>query len=147
MRPGLTVFEPHGSWAPIWATLSLGRELNFADYSVCNLPLIIGADQSPPVKPRVLKVRCRALSSEESRASVILLANPDQTRNVLLDIEGVSATARLGMLATPAQCGRAEPPNLLLQSVGKPWSLCTGKHIKRYASQNRGLGLMTHKVA
>jgi len=69
-HPGLTKFQPHGSWAPIWASRG---EINASPASriakVCNLPLVVGADQSPPGKARVLKARCRALSSEESRAS------------------------------------------------------------------------------
>jgi len=71
-------FQPRGSRALIRASLSTSRKLSSADCWVSNQPLIVGADQSPPGKPGFPVVRCRALSSEEFRASVILLANPDR---------------------------------------------------------------------
>jgi len=64
-------------------------------------------------------VRCRALSSEEFRASVILLAIPDR-RDTCCSLRGSQRRDQTRYAGNPCMYGRAEPPNLLLQIVGNP---------------------------
>jgi hypothetical protein len=63
------------------------REPSLADCQVCNLPLVVGADQSPPGKARVSKPGAGLFHPENSERPDILLANPGYEKH-LPDIEG-----------------------------------------------------------
>jgi len=75
-------------------------------------------------------VRCRALSSEESWAPVILLANPDRRDACRSIFRGSQRRGRTGYASNPCICGHAEPPNLLLQIVGTPEDYTQQVHIR-----------------
>jgi len=113
-------FQPRGSRALTWASLSTSRKLSSADCWVSNLPLIVGADQSPPGQ---------GPGSQWSGAGPFHPKNPGRLtffsriltgEKYAAHTRGSQRRGRTRYAGDPCTCGRAEPPNLLLQFVGIP---------------------------
>jgi len=133
-HPGLTKSKPRGSWAPYGPLWEGSREPSLADcQGMQSTPGHQGQPGPPGPKPRISSQVPGLFCPETPERPVILLANPGDEK--LAQFRGGKATASLGKLATPAQYGRAVPPNLLLQSVGTPGTI----HRKR-ASKMRESG-------
>jgi len=114
-------FQPRGSWAPL---MGLSEHVTRAQ-----LHGLLGKQSTPdrrgrsepPEQAQVLKPGA-GLFHPKNPERLSFFSRILTARHVLPNNAGVASTARLGKLATPAQCGRAEPPNLLLLSVGNPWN-------------------------
>lgn len=142
-------FQPRGSQAPIWASPSTSRENGFADCWVCNQPLIVEADQSPPAP----KKRCRALSGQVQRPFIRRIPgdchSSRESRPARYGLPGSRGGQRRGQLgkpATPAHQAVQSLPTCCCGSLGTLKSTCS-KCIPKYTNQRCGLNHMTPRCA
>jgi len=133
VRPGLTVFNLAVPGHPMGLSERITQAQRRGLLGKRSTPDRRGRSE-PPEQAQVLQPGA-GLFHPKNPERLSFFSRILTTRHAPPDIEGAVATARLGKLATPAQYGRAEPPNLLLQFVGSPWIIYTGKAYQRCTNQ------------
>jgi hypothetical protein len=138
-------FQPRGSRAPIWASSGTSRKPDFADCSVCNQPLTVGASQSPP------KPSKKATGSRWSGAAPFHPENPGRlsffsrilTDEILAErFTREQRRGRRGKPATPARQAVQGLPTCCCGSLGTLRST-TRKCMREHTNRHFGLNRMT----